>query len=139
MVEVYFYHKEETPDEEEVPKRTFKKPKPNPEAEERQRKEDEEMRIESRRQFEEIFTDYFQEASSLLDTLISGKLSPRRHPFSDTEEPPSELANRRISLRKFATPEPHSEQLTPNSKLFDRSPDRNTKSCMAWSVHRMLF
>ena len=92
VVEVYFYHKDEVPSDEEEPAPKKSKKKINPEIEAIQRKELEELRQESRVQFEAMCMQTFDDMREIISTIIdrdlvsTNKNKQSRFPLSDTDD-----------------------------------------------------
>jgi len=150
-VEIYFYHKEEVPSDEEEPAPRKNKKKNNPELEAIQQKDLEELRQESREQFEAMCMQTFDDMRDIISTIIDRdrestvNVKKSKFPLSETDELAlsEELPTRRqLSLRKFGHTDPHSELLTPFSKLVPSPIDESRRPKSAskwWPVQRVLF
>lgn len=154
VVEVYFYHKEEVPSDEEAPVPKKSKKKVNPEQEAIQLKELEELRQESRVQFEAMCKQTFDDMREIISTIIDRDLvsttkmmNRSRFPLSDSDDLAlsEEAASRKpLSLRKLDINDAHSELLTPCSKLsipqrVQSEPRRSRSVEKWWQVQRVLF
>lgn len=148
VVEVYFYHKDEVPSDDEPPVKS-RRAKPNPETLLRLQREDEEDRQQAKEQFEAMFCHYYDKIKERIDDLAARDRKKsncklrRKYSYSDYEPVSEECRNpRELSFKKFVSPDHMSEPLTSASKLLSPSSSTSTPrrpNSDKLKVQRQLF